>query len=173
MYGAFSATVSSTGNQFSTGAISISADGGANGVATQPVYFKSNAVPGDNGNNGTMCVKVQNTGSTNATGFKLYGSYTGTPTAALVSQLNLTVEQGTGDSKTCSDFTSGSTIYTGTLQDFQTNHTSFSNGVTLGSLNAGAARTYRFYIELPSGANPASIQNASAGNQTFTWEIQS
>lgn len=173
VYGAFSATVSSTGNQFSTGAFTISADGGASGVATTPVYFKSNAVPGDNGNNGTECVKITNTGNNAASSFKLYGSTTGTPTAALVSQLNLTVEQGTGDAKNCSDFTSSSNVYTGTLQDFQTNRTSFTNGVSLGTLASGASKSFRFHIELPAGANPASIQNASAGNQSFTWEIQS
>ncbi len=173
IYGAFSATVSSTGNQFSTGATEISADGGASGVATQPVYFKTNAVPGDNGNNGTQCVKITNIGSTNGSGYKLYGSVTGSPTAALVSQLNLTIEEGTGNAKNCSDFVPGSTVYNGTLEDFQADHTSFSNGVNLGSLASSASKTYRFFIELPSNANPASIQNASAGNQSFTWEIQS
>lgn len=173
IYGAFSASVSSTGNQFSTGSIGLSADGGASGVGTSPVYFKANAVPGDNGNNGTECVKIENVGTTNGASFVLYGSTTGSPTAALVSQLELTIEEGTGDAKDCSDFTPGSTVYDGTLEDFQADHTSFGTGISLGSLAPAAEKTYRYYIELPGTANPASIQNATAGNQTFTWEIQS
>lgn len=173
IYGAFSATVSSTGNQFSTGSISISADGGGSGVATQPVYFKANAVPGDNGNNGTECAKIANTGTTNGSGYKLYGATSGTPTSALTTALQLTITEGTGDAKNCSDFVAGTAVYTGTLANFQANHTSFTNGINLGSLNAGAAKTYRYSIVLPSGTNPAGIQNATAGNQTFTWEIQS
>jgi|GEM_PF-3393583 len=173
IYGAFSATVSSTGNQFSTGSIGLSADGGDAGVATQPVYFKTNAVPGDNGNNGTECVVIENVGSADGTSYKLYGSTTGTPTAALVNQLELTIEEGTGDEKDCSDFTPSSTVYDGSLAAFQSGHTSFANGINLGSLNSGAKKTYRYYIELPGNADPASIQDATAGNQSFTWEIQS
>ncbi|MBN8868019.1 MAG: hypothetical protein J0H98_10740 [Solirubrobacterales bacterium] len=174
VYGAFSATVSSTGNQFSTGAQAISADGGGDGVATHPVYFKTNAVPGDNGDNGEECVKITNIGTTNGASYKLYGSTTGTPTAALTSQLELTIREGSGDATDCSDFVAaGAPVYQGTLQDFQSGKTSFASGVDLGSLASAASKTYQFYVELPSDADPASIQNANAGNQTFTWEIQS
>lgn len=173
IYGAFSATVSSTGNQFSTGDIGLSADGGAPGAATQPVYFKDNAVPGDNGNNGTECVSIENVGSAAASGFKLYGATAGTPTAALTGVLELTIEEGTGDEKDCSDFAPTSTVYDGSLADFQANNTSFANGVDLGTLAPGASSSYRYTIVLPEDVDPAGIQNASAGNQTFTWEIQS
>ncbi len=173
VYGAFSATVSSTGNQFSTGSIAISADGGASGVATQPVYFKANAVPGDTGNNGTECVKIANIGSTAGASFKLYGSTSGSPNTTLTSALQLTIVEGTGNQKDCSDFVAGSTVFTGSLNSFQTGKTSFANGVDLGTLAPAATKTYTYSIVLPSGTDPAGIQSANAGNQTFTWEIQS
>lgn len=175
IYGAFSATVSSTGNEFETGSLAL--DGGnGDGVAISPVYYKTNAVPGDSGATATSCPLIQNTGSVNVANgdFRVYaGALTGTPDTDLTDEINVTIERGTGSNVDCTGFTPAATIYTGTLTDFQTTKNSWAAGIDTGiGLNASASQRFRISTTLSATA-PNTVQGKQSGTQAVTWEVRS
>jgi len=174
VYGVFTASVSSTGNQFSSGTLFLDA-GNGNGVDVSPVYFRSNAVPGDSGTTANSCPLVTNTGSVVVPNgnFKIYaGSLVGVPDTALTDEIDVTIQRGTGTATDCSDFVSSATIYTGTLTDFQTNVISYATGIDTGvGLNAAAAQRFRVITNYDVSAGPSS-QGSQSGVQAVTWEAR-
>ncbi len=162
-YSAFSATTSNPTSNWAAGSVALTDDD-----ASAALFTASALAPGSTG---TKCIAVTSTG-TLPSQVRLYGSGLAT-TNALSTHLNLTVEQGTGGGfGSCTGFTSGSTIYTGTLAGLST-VTSFGTGVgTWAPTGAGSeSRTYRFtYTVAPTAPNTAQGGTASIA---FTWEVQS
>lgn len=130
------------------------------------LFAASDLKPGDSG---TRCIRVTANGTAPAT-VRLYGTGRSN-SAGLAEAMTLTVRMGTGGSaSTCAGFTSGATVYTGTLAGFGAE--GFAAG--LGSWNApgkvAAYRTYQLAWTLPSGA-PLSAEGGSTA-LTFVWEAQ-
>lgn len=175
IFGAFSASVSSNGNEFESGTLTL--DGGnGDGVAISPVYYKTNAVPGDSGATATSCPVLQNTGSVDvASGnFRVFaGALTGTPDTDLTDEINVTIQRGSGSDADCSDFVSSATVYNGTLTDFQTNHNGWASAIDAGvGLNAGSSQRFRVITELSPTA-PNTVQGKQSGTQAVNWEVRS
>ena len=162
IFAAFSGTTTNPNNSFAAGTVTIEDNDGGTALFSNAVPKK----PGDN----DRCIKVKYTGSLDAT-VKLYTSaITGTG-----SDLNVTVDQGTGAAADCSDFVSESTVYgPDTLANFRTDHPDYANGLEVNPTAAtkwvtNDEATFRFRITVPD-------DNAAQGKQvdpfTLTWEAQ-
>ncbi len=170
-YSAYSATTVNPTSNWATGTVAL-ADDDSNTAA----FTASNLKPGSTG---TRCIVVSSTGSLPAS-VKLYGTSAST-TKALASSITFSITQGTGGSfgGGCSGYTplaSGSSVYTGTLADFSSSATSFSNGVgSWATTGAGTVanpetRTYQLSYTVKSDAtNDTQGGTAALG---FTWEAQ-
>lgn len=162
VFAAFSGTTTNPNNSFAAGTVTIEDNDGGTALFSNAVPKK----PGDY----DRCIKVKYTGSLDAT-VKLYTSaITGTG-----SDLNVTIEKGTGAAADCSDFTAAGTVFgPDTLANFRTAHSSFSNGL---AVNPGAATkwvtndevAYRFRITVP---DDNSAQGKTVDPFTLTWEAQ-
>jgi hypothetical protein len=95
----------------------------------------------------------------------------------LSSYINLSVTQGTGSSfaGNCTGFTplaTGSSVYSGTLANFATTSTGYSNGVGSWTPTGAASETRTFKITYTvDSAAPNSTQGGTAA-VGFTWEAQ-
>jgi predicted ribosomally synthesized peptide with SipW-like signal peptide len=166
-YAAFSSTTSNSGNSFSSGNVTIT-----DNDSSAAMLSLSNAKPGDSSQS---CITVTYSGSLSAA-VKLYGSITG----SLPSYLTLTITQGTGTvsfGSSCTNFTpdgSGSQIYNGTLANFSSTYTNFTNGLSLTNASGSTtwsqnnARVYKFVVSLNNDNNAQGL----SGTATFTWEAQ-
>lgn len=162
-YSAFSATTSTPTNNWSAGTVALSNDG--QGVA---LFTASNLQPGSTA---TKDITVTSTGSLAST-VKLYGTQAAT-TNALSSYVDLTITEGTGTGTSFTPLASGSTVYTGTVADFGSARTNFSNGITAWTPAGGStsdARTFRISYTLDA-ATPNTAQGGTAA-LGFTWEAQ-
>jgi predicted ribosomally synthesized peptide with SipW-like signal peptide len=164
---AFTDTTESTGNSFSTGTVELVDDDSGS-----VLFNVSGMVPGSSV---TDCITVTYQGTvTNPSAVKLYsGGYTDSGT--LASYLDLSVEEGSGGSfGDCTGFTTENTIESGgTLADFDSTHTNYSNGAGVWDPSGTPeSKTYRITVTLNAAA-PDSQQGQSVTAQTFTWEVQS
>ena len=162
-YSAFSATTSNPTNNWTAGTVALSDDD-----SNVAMFTATNLKPGSTG---TKCIAVTSTGSLAST-VKLYGSSYST-TNALATNLNLSVEEGTGaTTSSCAGFTGGTSIYSGTLAAFGTGKTGFSSGVGTWAPTGTASETksYRIIYTLATGT-PDSAQGGTAA-LGFTWESQ-
>ncbi len=156
---AFSAQTSNGVNNWAAASVAIG-DDDADVAMFNATGLKPN-------NTGTHCIKVTYNGDTSAS-VKLHGTTAGT----LGTYLSVTVEEGTGATfgAACTGFTPSATIYTGTLANFGTNHSSFATGVgSFAPTTAGETKSYRFTYVVQDNA-AAQGTTASA---TFTWESRS
>jgi hypothetical protein len=170
IFGAFNATTTNSDNQFSTGTVVL----GDNDSGTA-MYQVTNAKPGDSV---TRCIKVTYNGSIQSA-VRLYMPDSVGPLAQYV---NLTITPGTQPSSTfpdCTGFTaaSGGAIYTGTLDNFSTTHSSYSTGVITNpgaqsSWNPNDAVVYRFQVSLDSNA-PDAAEAEQTGAHSYVWEARS
>ena len=122
VFGAFSATTTNAGNEFSAGTVAIG-DNDANAA----LYTLSNAKPGDSVE---KCIKVTYTGSLDAD----VHLYTTSSIGSLGQYVDLTITPGTQATPTfpsCTGFEadSGGSIYSGTLAGFGAANDSYANGV--------------------------------------------
>lgn len=121
------------------------------------------------GSTGTKCVAVTSTGSLAST-VKLYSTNAAT-TKNLSSYINLTITQGTGGSfGSCTGFTAlttGSSVYTGTVDNLTTTATGVGTWTPTGT----ASRTYQVAYTVSNSA-PDTTQGGTA-NLGLTWEAQS
>jgi hypothetical protein len=162
-YSAFSATTSSPTSNWSAGTVALSDDD-----SNTAMFAASSLKPGSTG---TKCIAVTSTGSLAST-VKLYSTSYST-TSGLASNINLTVEEGTGATfGSCSGFTGGTSVYSGTLAGFGTSKTSFATGVGSWTPTGSGSETksYRITYTL-SASTPDSAQGGTAA-VGFTWESQ-
>jgi len=165
-YSAFSATTVNPTSNWTAGNVALTDDD--NNTA---LFNATGLKPGSTGVN---CITVTSTGSLPST-VKLYGTNAST-TNALASNINLTVEQGTGGGfGSCTGFTpatTSGTLYSGTVAGFGTASTNFATGVgTWAPTGSGSeSRVYRFTYTLSSTA-PNTVQGGTAA-LGFTWEAQ-
>ena len=154
---AFVDTTDNTSNQFSAGTVVLNDDD-----AGSVLFNVNNLAPTQNRTN---CITVSYTGSL-AANVHLYGAASG----SLAQYLDVVIDVGTGGSyNNCTGFTSGSTLYTGTLANFAATRTNFANGLAgwNGATNP-SSRTYRIAVTLQDN-NAAQGLSATAD---FTWEAQ-
>jgi predicted ribosomally synthesized peptide with SipW-like signal peptide len=170
VYSAFSSTTTNSGNDFTTGSVTIS-DNDSN----QALYSVTNQKPGDSPT--SSCIKVTYTGSL-AADVKLY---TSSSIGAVGQYVDLTITPGTQSSSTfpdCTGFTADGSgpIYSGTLQNFASSHSSYANGLvdypgSTSAWNQNNSVVYQFTVSLQSGA-PDSAQGLSTGSHAYTWEAR-
>jgi hypothetical protein len=162
-YSAFSATTVNPTNNWAAGNIALTDDD-----SNTAMFTASNIKPTSTG---TKCIAVTSNGTLAST-VKLYGT-TYSTTNALASSLNLTVKEGTGGGfSSCTGFTAGATLFTGTLAGFAAASTNFSNGVGTWAPTGTPpeSKTYQFVWTLdPNTPNTAQSGTAAIG---FTWEAQ-
>ena len=154
---AFVDTTDNTSNQFSAGTVVLNDDD-----AGSVLFNVNNLAPTENRTN---CITVSYTGSL-AANVHLYGAASG----SLAQYLDVVIDVGTGGSyNNCAGFTSGGTLYTGTLANFAATRTNFANGLAgwNGATNP-SSRTYRIAVTLQDN-NAAQGLSATAD---FTWEAQ-
>ena len=168
-FSAFSSTTSNSGNTFTAGTVAIG-DNDVGGV----MFNLSNQKPGVTT---SKCIKVTYTGSLDST----VKMYTPSTPGAGAQYINLTITPGTQTTSTFPDCNSstftpvtGAPTFSGTVQSFDTAHTSFSNGFASNPLNGtkwvtNDALVYK--IDMSVQDNNAA-QNATSGSIQFNWEAQ-
>lgn len=156
---AFVATTENAPNTFSAGEVVLSDDD-----AGSVLFDIANLAPGDAR---TRCISVDYTGSLTAD-VRLYGEVGGN---GLADFLDVTIEAGTGGGATsCGGFVPSTTLFTGSLARFGSDHTGYSDGLEgFAGATDSASRTYRITLDLRDD-NAAQGRSATAG---FTWEAQS
>jgi hypothetical protein len=165
-YSAFSATTSNSGNNISSGTVALgSNDAGA------AMYNVSGQKPGDTVQ---KCIKVTYTGSLSST-VKLY---TTSSLGTLAQYIDLQIRTGSGSPTFpgCTGFTpDGADLYSGTLANFGSTYTGWSNGLldagpgAASSWATGNSVVYRFTLTLQD--NDAA-QGLSVGSHAITWEAR-
>lgn len=167
-FSAFSATTTNSGNAIASGTVVI-----GDNDTNQAMYNVTNQKPGDTFQ---QCIKVDYTGSL-AASVKLY---TTSSIGALGPYIDLQIRPGSGNPTFpgCTGFSAdGSDLFNGTLANFASTHTSYTNGVLDAGPGAGTSWVsgnsvvYRLTLTLQSGA-PDAAQNLSTGSHTITWEAR-
>lgn len=158
---AFTASTSNGANNWASGTVVLS-DDDSNSVLVN----LSNLKPGDTE---TKCLNVSYTG-TLAAAVKMYA--TGYTDNGLGQYLTFSVDEGTGAtggaSLDCTNFTGGTSLYSGTLSGFAGASSSYTTGVSSWAPAGTAARSYRFSWSLQD-------DNAAQGKDvttSFTWEAR-
>jgi predicted ribosomally synthesized peptide with SipW-like signal peptide len=170
VFSAFSSKTENSGNVITTGTVAI--EDNDLGAA---LYSVTAAKPGESK---SSCIKVIYKGSLPAT-VKLF---TESSIGALGPYVNLKVEAGTSTSSTfpsCEGFaaySTGGTVYEGTLAAFATEKNSYANGISTFPTGQTKWETnnsviYKFTVTLSSSA-PNSVQGATTGSHAFVWEAQ-
>ena len=169
VFGAFTSTTSNANNELAAGTVAIS-DNDSNTA----MYSVSNQKPGDSV---TRCIRVTYTGSLPAN-VRLYTTST---IGALGPHVNLTVTPGTMPVGTaypqCTGFVAdGAALFNGTLSGFATTHNSYASGLVdfPGATTSWATSNtvvYQFTVALSASA-PDTVQAATTGQHTYTWEAQ-
>jgi Camelysin metallo-endopeptidase len=167
-YSAFSATTTNSGNNISSGTV-VLGDNDSNSA----MYTATNQKPGDTFQ---QCIKVDYTGSLSST-VKLY---TASTIGTLGQYIDLQIRTGSGSPTFpgCSGFTpDAADLYSGTLANFGTTYTNWSNGLLDAGPGAasswvnGNSVVYRFTLTLQASA-PDTAQGLSVGSHAFTWEAR-
>jgi hypothetical protein len=167
-YAAFSSTTANPSSSFGSGSVVLADDDSGTAMFT-PTLLKPLAT-------GTKCIVVTSTGTLDST-VKLYATGYST-TNALSSWLDMVIDEGTGGTfassgpTSCTGFTLGTNIFTGTLASFGTTRTSFATGVgTWAPAGTGSpTKVYRIRYTLNT-ATPNTAQSGTAA-LAFTWEAQ-
>jgi len=164
-YAAFSNTTGNGGNTYAAGTVFVS-----DNDAGSSMWSVSNQQPGASV---TKCIRITYTGTLDAD-LKLY---TGSGSNGLDQYLDLTVEKGSMPTGTafpaCTGFSSESTIFSDTVQNFKSNKTSFATGVgaypgAQTKWNQNDTLVYRVTVTLQ---NNSSAQGLSC-TLGLTWEAR-
>jgi hypothetical protein len=165
-YSAFSATTVNPTSNWTAGSVALTDDD-----SNTALFNATGLKPGSTGTN---CITVTSTGSL-ASAVKLYATNAAT-TNALASNINLTIDQGTGGGfGSCTGFTAQTTngnLYTGTLANFGTTSTNYASGLgTWAPTGSGSeSKVYRFTYTVSSTA-PSTVMGGTA-SLGLTWEAQ-
>jgi hypothetical protein len=170
VYGAFTATTQSAGNEITSGTVEFTDNDSGSAL-----YNATGMRPGESL---SRCIKTTYAGSLPAL-VHLYSPSTAGP---LAQYIELTITQGTQPTSTfpsCTGFAPDATgvIFTGTLQSFEQTRNSYAVGVATvpvgkSSWSTGEALVYRFQATLQATA-PDSSQGWSSGVHSFVWEAHS
>ncbi len=175
-WSAFTSTTANAGNDFAAGTVTISDNDGDPGVA---MFSLDNLKPGEPGAVGAKCIKVNYTGSLDAT-VKLYGS---TTSGSLGTYLNVKVTRGTiagtHTFPSCTGFLADTTeyisgkglgvVYDGTLAAFPGTYDG-GIGYPASAWPKNTAAVYKFEASVQDNNN---AQGQSATGVKFTWEARS
>jgi hypothetical protein len=158
----FTGTTSTASNSWQTGGAQI-----GNSSSATAAFDTATDGTLTGGQSLVRCILVTYTGTTTATGVKLYGTSGAT---ALAGAVTLQIDQGTGTlgtGATCASFT-GSSLYSGTLTGFTSTSTGYSTGLGSWTPAANGTQMYKFTVTVP---NTTAAHNGSA-SAVFTWEAQ-
>jgi hypothetical protein len=164
-FAALSSTSGNSGNGFAAGTVVI-----ADNDAGSAMWSVSNRVPGDTV---TTCIRVTYSGSLDAD-VRLYSP---TAVGTVDQYLNLTVDKGTMPGTTtfpnCTSFSSGSTIYSGTVQGFKNANNTYANGLSAypgaqTKWNTNDTLVYRFTVTLQNTFGAQGLTSTTA----LTWEAR-
>jgi hypothetical protein len=166
-YAAFTATTSNPGNSWTAGTIAL-----ADNDSGAALFNASGLVPGSTG---YRCITVDFTGTVGAQ-VRLYATPVTSGPTALAPYLELTVEEGTGTTATCSDFAASSTLYgtapgfdtTKTLSTFTSSHSSHGTGLSAWAPTTAASRAYRISYRLKDD----DAAQGAAASINFVWEAR-
>ena len=165
-YSAYTASTTNPTSNWATGTVALSDDD-----TNTALFSATNLKPGSTG---TKCVVVTSTGSL-ASSVKLYGTNPAT-TKALASHINLTVTQGNGGSfGSCTGFTplgTGSSVYTGTLDNLGTTATNYATGVGTWTPTGTATETRTYQVAYTVSANAPDTTQGGTASLGLTWETQ-
>jgi predicted ribosomally synthesized peptide with SipW-like signal peptide len=170
VFSAFSSSTENQGNIITAGTVTLEDNDGGSAL-----YALTAAKPGESK---SSCIKVTYKGSLPAT-VKLF---TPSTIGELGPYVNLKVEAGTQTTSTfpsCEGFTAystGGTVYEGTLAAFATEKNSYATGITTNPTGqtkweTNNAVVYRFTATLSASA-PESAQGKTTGTHVFRWEAQ-
>jgi len=170
VFSAFSSKTENPGNVITAGTVTLKDDDGGSAL-----YALNAAKPGDSQ---TSCIDVSYTGSLPAT-VKLF---TQPPVGELGPYVTLKVEAGTQTTPSfpgCEGFTAyttGGTVYEGTLAAFAAANNSFANGIDTNPTGqtrweSGNSVVYRFTATLAATA-PEAAQGKTTGTHAIVWEAQ-
>jgi hypothetical protein len=173
----FKATDAAGTNSFAAGTVVLGDNDGSTAI-----LGISGGLPGafDEG-----CITIDYSGTVPAT-VKLYGSQTAASTPSLAQYLDLRITRGTFSAAPafdgCATFTPDATdyvgagsgvIYNGTLGNFDSAHSNYSNGLTDPAASAevwtsGETHAYKIRVTVQNNAAAAGLNVT----QTFGWEAQ-
>lgn len=155
---AFTSSAANSANSFSTGNVTITDDD-----AGTALFAATTMSPGSPIIN---CIALTYTGTVLPATVKLYGTTTG----ALDTYLDTTVEVGTGGTfGDCTGFSATSTIYTGTLANFDATLTDYASGVTIWAPATNPSTvTLRFTVDVQDN----NLAQGLSSTAEFTFEAQ-
>ncbi|HZJ28380.1 MAG TPA: hypothetical protein VFD37_00155, partial [Solirubrobacterales bacterium] len=104
IHGAFSATTSNAGNEFSSATLELTS---SNNATSEPVIFATNAVPGDSGETDHSCIEITYDSQVPAE-VSLYDDTTDEGTG-LAAGILLKITEGEGGVGDCQGFTANGT----------------------------------------------------------------
>jgi hypothetical protein len=122
------------------------------------------------GTNVDKCIDVTYTGSVDPTAVLLYVN--AAPTGTLGQYLNLTIDVGpdTSDAyRTCTNFSSSATLYSGTLNSFASTYANYATGLsTWDPIGSPETRTFRFRLSVQNDPNAEGLSSTFG----FSWETR-
>ena len=165
---AFTATTSNSGNQIESGSVAIGDSDAGSGV----LYNALDQKPGSSNGPTPKCINVTYSGTLGAV-VKLYRG-----AVSNGDKFHLKVERGTGAaggaSMDCTGFSSTSTPFDNTLDQFPTTYAGGIDGKAGGAAwSQSESVSYRFTIYTVDNSTPnARTSEYDSGAHSFTWEAQ-
>jgi hypothetical protein len=162
VFSAFSSTTSNPANNFAAGTVTVG-DNDSDAAA----YDVSNGKPGSFDE---RCIKVTYSGSLSSTLTLYRSAFSGG--SGLDDYVDLAITKGTGDQGDCTDFSGGTSVYSGELKAFPASYgsgLSLTNGSGNAAWNQNDAVTYRIRATLQ---DDNAAQGLTAGTHSFTWEAR-
>jgi hypothetical protein len=167
-YSAFSSTTVNPSNSFASGSVVLADDDSGTSMFTATLLK-----PADTG---TKCIVVTSTGTLAST-VELYATSYST-TLALSTYLDMVIDEGTGGTfassgpTSCTGFSLGTNIFTGTLATFGTTKTSFATGVGTWAPAGTGSPTKVYRIKYTLNASTPNTSQSGTAALGFTWEAQ-